>query len=57
MPPQAFMSVGRTDNLRVRALRQQFGIFYTSQASGFVVSQTYGAEAKTLPAVWERPNR
>lgn len=30
-------------------------IFYTSQASGFVVSQTYGEEAKTLPAVWERP--
>ena len=29
-------------------------IFYTSQASGFVVSQTYGAEAKTTPAVWER---
>jgi outer membrane protein assembly factor BamB len=29
-------------------------IFYTSQASGFVVSQTYGAEAKQLPAVWER---
>ncbi len=30
-------------------------IFYTSQASGFVVSQTYGEEAKRLPAVWERP--
>jgi len=30
-------------------------IFYTSQASGFVVSQTFGEEAKTLPAVWERP--
>jgi hypothetical protein len=29
-------------------------IFYTSQASGFVVSQTYGEEAKRLPAVWER---
>jgi outer membrane protein assembly factor BamB len=29
-------------------------IFYTSQASGFVVSQTYGEEAKKLPAVWER---
>jgi outer membrane protein assembly factor BamB len=29
-------------------------IFYTSQASGFVVSQTYGEESKTLPAVWER---
>lgn len=28
-------------------------IFYTSQASGFVVSQTYGAESKDLPAVWE----
>lgn len=31
-------------------------IFYTSQASGFVVSQTYGEEAKRLPAVWERTN-
>jgi outer membrane protein assembly factor BamB len=30
-------------------------IFYTSQASGFVVSQTYGEESKNLPAVWERP--
>jgi outer membrane protein assembly factor BamB len=30
-------------------------IFYTSQASGFVVSQTYGADSKKLPAVWERP--
>jgi outer membrane protein assembly factor BamB len=29
-------------------------IFYTSQASGFVVSQTYGAESEKLPAVWER---
>jgi outer membrane protein assembly factor BamB len=29
-------------------------IYYTSQASGFVVSQTYGAESKTLPAVWDR---
>jgi outer membrane protein assembly factor BamB len=29
-------------------------IFYTSQASGFVVSQTYGEEAKRLPAVWDR---
>ncbi len=29
-------------------------IFYMSQASGFVVSQTYGAESETLPAVWER---
>ncbi len=29
-------------------------IFYTSQASGFVVSQTYGEEAEKLPAVWER---
>jgi outer membrane protein assembly factor BamB len=29
-------------------------IFYTSQASGFVVSQTYGEESKNLPAVWER---
>jgi outer membrane protein assembly factor BamB len=29
-------------------------IFYTSQASGFVVSQTYGADAQHLPAVWER---
>jgi len=30
-------------------------IFYTSQASGFVVSQTYGPISKKLPAVWERP--
>lgn len=29
-------------------------IFYASQASGFVVSQTYGEEAQKLPAVWER---
>ncbi len=30
-------------------------IFYVSQASGFVVSQTYGADARRLRAVWERP--
>ena len=30
-------------------------IFYMSQASGFVVSQTYGPVSQTLPAVWERP--
>lgn len=29
-------------------------IFYTSQASGFVVSQTYGEASKRLPAAWER---
>ena len=29
-------------------------IFYMSQASGFVVSQTYGAASSDLPAVWER---
>ena len=29
-------------------------IFYMSQASGFVVSQTFGADATELPAVWER---
>ena len=29
-------------------------IFYMSQASGFVVSQTYGPASKNLPAVWER---
>lgn len=29
-------------------------IFYMSQASGFVVSQTYGPGSKQLPAVWER---
>lgn len=29
-------------------------IFYMSQASGFVVSQTYGEESAELPAVWER---
>lgn len=28
-------------------------IFYTSQASGFVVSQTYGADSKHLPPAWE----
>lgn len=28
-------------------------IFYTSQASGFVVSQTYGADSKQLPPAWE----
>ena len=28
-------------------------IFYMSQASGFVVSQTYGKESHSLPAVWE----
>jgi len=30
-------------------------IFYTSQASGFVVSQTYGPASADLPAVWQRP--
>lgn len=30
-------------------------IFYLSQASGFMVSQTYGAASRRLPAVWERP--
>jgi outer membrane protein assembly factor BamB len=30
-------------------------IFYMAQASGFVVSQTYGAASKKLPAVWQRP--
>ena len=29
-------------------------IFYLSQASGFVVSQTYGPESQTLPAIWEQ---
>ncbi|MAI35385.1 MAG: hypothetical protein CMM07_27420 [Rhodopirellula sp.] len=29
-------------------------IFYMSQASGFVVSQTYGTNSQSLPAVWER---
>jgi outer membrane protein assembly factor BamB len=29
-------------------------IFYTSQASGLVVSQTYGPDAQRLPAVWQR---
>ncbi|MBX7208091.1 MAG: PQQ-binding-like beta-propeller repeat protein [Verrucomicrobiaceae bacterium] len=28
-------------------------IFYTSQASGFIVSQTYGVESKDLPPAWE----
>jgi len=30
-------------------------IFYTSQASGLVVSQTFGEASKSLPAIWERP--
>ncbi len=30
-------------------------IFYVSQASGFLVSQTYGPASQQLPAVWERP--
>jgi len=30
-------------------------IFYASQASGFIVSQTYGKDSKMLPAVWDRP--
>jgi outer membrane protein assembly factor BamB len=30
-------------------------IFYASQASGFVVSQTYGEESQRLPAIWDRP--
>jgi len=29
-------------------------IFYASQASGLVVSQTFGAASQELPAVWER---
>jgi len=29
-------------------------IFYMSQASGFVVSQTYGPESKSLPPIWEQ---
>jgi len=29
-------------------------IFYMSQASGFVVSQTYGPASRQLPAVWDR---
>ncbi|MFK8110624.1 MAG: PQQ-binding-like beta-propeller repeat protein [Rubripirellula sp.] len=29
-------------------------IFYMSQASGFVVSQTFGEQSKHLPAVWQR---
>ncbi|MEM7015304.1 MAG: hypothetical protein AAF585_27925 [Verrucomicrobiota bacterium] len=29
-------------------------IFYFSQASGFVVSQTYGEASTQLPAIWER---
>jgi outer membrane protein assembly factor BamB len=29
-------------------------IFYMSQASGFVVSQTYGQASEKLPAVWQR---
>lgn len=29
-------------------------IFYASQASGFLVSQTYGPDSQRLPAVWDR---
>lgn len=29
-------------------------IFYTSQASGFIVSQTYGDDSARLPPVWDR---
>lgn len=29
-------------------------IFYMSQASGFVVSQTYGPDSEKLPPVWDR---
>ncbi len=29
-------------------------MFYISQASGFLVSQSYGEEARRLPAAWER---
>ncbi|MDZ4782157.1 MAG: PQQ-binding-like beta-propeller repeat protein [Planctomycetia bacterium] len=29
-------------------------IFYFSQASGFVVSQTYGPDSKNLPPVWDQ---
>lgn len=29
-------------------------IFYTSQASGFIVSSTYGEQSASLPAVWSR---
>ena len=32
-------------------------IFYASQASGFVVSQTYGSDSSRLPAVWERSKK
>lgn len=32
-------------------------IFYMSQASGFVVSQSFGPAAEKLPAVWEREQR
>lgn len=28
-------------------------IFYTSQASGFIVSQTYGPDSGALPPAWE----
>ena len=30
-------------------------IFYTSQASGVIVSQTYGDQSQVYPAVWNRP--
>lgn len=43
--------------LRKRELRDGLAgddrISYTSQASGFIVSQTYGPESKELPPAWE----
>ncbi len=32
-------------------------IFYISQASGFIVSQTYGPASKNLPAVWQHEKK
>jgi outer membrane protein assembly factor BamB len=32
-------------------------IFYTSQASGFIVSQTYGDQSQSYPAVWDQRAR
>jgi hypothetical protein len=40
---------------RLGAVVSNGRIFYMSQASGFVVSQTYGEDSKSLPAVWEAP--
>ena len=50
IPPDSMGDAGPSQLLVVSNGR----IYYTSQASGFVDSQTYGEKSKKLPAVWER---